>query len=100
MIWGEPPRFSLRRFSPPAFFRAAFVGKAGHARWIWIFFVEKKCRASGRGRRFEGRGGFGFSFGGFVGKRKVSLLTELENVCEWFSTKVPSLRDFLFERMD
>jgi len=35
---------------------------------------------------------FAFSSGGFVEKRKVSLLTELENVREWFSTKVPPLR--------
>jgi len=28
----------------------------------------------------------------------VSLLTELEIVRGWFSTKVPSLRDFLFAR--
>ncbi|RMG86336.1 MAG: hypothetical protein D6714_04370 [Bacteroidetes bacterium] len=30
--------------------------------------------------------------------KKVSLLTELENVPGWLSTKVPSLRDFLFAR--
>ncbi|RMG78813.1 MAG: hypothetical protein D6714_17380 [Bacteroidetes bacterium] len=46
-------------------------------------------RAGGEGLRMPAF--FAFSCVGFVGK-KVSLLTELENVFEWFSTKMPPLR--------
>ncbi|RMG88625.1 MAG: hypothetical protein D6714_00395 [Bacteroidetes bacterium] len=41
---------------------------------------------------------FAFASVGFVRKEAVSLLTELENVGGWFSTKVTPLRGFLFGR--
>jgi len=51
-----------------------------------VFFVEKNAPVFASGRALRGRSAVGFSFGGFVGKRKVSLLTELK-IASIFSTQ-------------
>ncbi|RMG84211.1 MAG: hypothetical protein D6714_08370, partial [Bacteroidetes bacterium] len=57
---------------------------------------EKYCPSSHGGGGFAG---VRFSlFRAFVSLKKVSLLTELEKVRGWLSTKVAPLRGFLFER--
>ncbi|RMG79048.1 MAG: hypothetical protein D6714_16965 [Bacteroidetes bacterium] len=59
---------------------------------ILFFLWEKIAPAFAPGRRLRMRAFFVFSCGGFDRKRKVSLLTELEHVFEWFSTKMPPRR--------
>jgi len=57
-----------------------------------FFWGENIARLRRSGGCFECRRFLDFSCVGFVEKRRVSLLTELENVFEWFSTKMPPLR--------
>jgi len=67
-----------------------------------IFFVGKNASAFASWRGLRMPAIFAFSFGGFVGKGKVSLQTELRLEPKLFSTKMPPLRGwgqcFSFER--
>ncbi|RMG88624.1 MAG: hypothetical protein D6714_00390 [Bacteroidetes bacterium] len=63
-----------------------------------LFFWKKMSPSSRGGRALRRRSEVAFASVGFVRKKAVSLLTELENVGGWFSTKVPPLRGFLFDR--
>ncbi|RMG83303.1 MAG: hypothetical protein D6714_10000, partial [Bacteroidetes bacterium] len=74
------------------FYRRLFLCKVFRR----TIFLGKNVAGFASGRRLRRRSIFGFLCVRFVEKRKVSLLTELENVGGWFSTKVPPLRGFLF----
>ncbi|RMG84947.1 MAG: hypothetical protein D6714_06910 [Bacteroidetes bacterium] len=66
-----------------------------------MFFFGKNVLAFASGRGLRGRSEVGFSCVGFVGKRKASLLTELENMWMVFYNDAtpPGLRaGFLFDR--